>query len=123
MNHRILLATAAALAAVAGIGPAATAAPQTGKRMEVSVWLERGGRLWLSTRSVKATTAVATAALERLFAGPTAAERAAGVTSAVPAGTRPRGTSIAAGTATIDVSRTFAAAAGRKRIRVRLAQP
>jgi hypothetical protein len=123
MSHRrILLATAAALAVLAGIGPTASAAPRTARRMQVSVWLERGGRLWLSTRSVKAAPAVATAALERLFAGPTAGERAAGVRSAVPAGTRLRGISIAAGTATIDVSRTFAAAAGRKRIRVRLAQ-
>ena len=68
------------------------------------------------------TPGVAAAAVRLLFAGPNAAEHAAGVTTAVPAGSRLRGIAIANGTATIDVSRAFAAMAPATRIRMRLAE-
>ncbi len=117
-----LVVAALAVAALSGIGPAAAAAPQPGPRMTLSVWFERGGKLWLTKRTVARTPGAAAAAINRLFAGPNAAETAAGVTSEVPAGSTLHGVSIASGVATVDVSSTFAAPAARTRIRMRLAQ-
>jgi hypothetical protein len=117
-----LAAAAAAALALGSLGPAAAASSQAGPRMTLHVWFERGGKLWLSKRTVAATTGVAAAAVDRLFAGPNAAETAAGVTSEAPAGTHLRGVSIASGTATIDAGRRFAAPAARTSIRMRLAE-
>lgn len=113
-----LLAFALALAA----GPAA-AAPHAGSRMTLEVWLERAaGKVWVTRRTVPRTPAVAATAVRLLFAGPNAAERAAGVRTAIPAATRMRGIALAGGTATIDVSRAFAAPAAHAQIRTRLAE-
>jgi germination protein M len=122
MKKRLIPLTAIALAALVGLGPAAAATPQAGTKMTLSVWFERDGKLWLSTRSVARTPAVATAAVTRLLAGPNAAETGAGVVSAIPAGTHLRGISISGGVATIDIGRGFAAPADRRSIRMRLAQ-
>jgi Sporulation and spore germination/Immunoglobulin-like domain of bacterial spore germination len=121
MTKRLILITTALAAILVSAGPA-TAAPQAGPRMTLQVWLERGGTLWLTKRTVARTPGVARAALGQLFAGPNAAEAAAGVGSAVPAGTRLRGISTSGRTATVDVSRAFAAAGGRASVRMRVAQ-
>jgi hypothetical protein len=121
MTKRLVLVTAALVAALISVGPAA-AAPQAGPRMTLQVWLERGGKLWLTKRTVARTPGVASAAVKQLFAGPNAAESAAAVGSPVPAGSRLRGISTSGRTATIDVSRAFAAAGGRASVRMRLAQ-
>jgi Immunoglobulin-like domain of bacterial spore germination/Sporulation and spore germination len=121
MTKRLILITAALAASMISVGPAA-AAPQAGPRMTLQVWLERGGRLWLTTRTVARTPGVASAAVRQLFAGPNAAETAAAIGSAVPAGSRLRGIATSGRTATIDVSRAFAAAGGRASVRTRLAQ-
>jgi len=122
MRIRLAILVAALLTVSLAAGPA-VATRQAGSRMTLDVWLERGaGKLWLTKRTVPRTPGVAAAAVRLLLAGPNAAERAAGVTTAVPAGSRLRGISISGGTATIDVSRAFAAAAPATRIRVRLAQ-
>jgi germination protein M len=55
-------------------------------------------------RSVPHTQAVARAALEQLLAGPTDAERAAGLTTALPADGHVVDVAIANGTATVDLS-------------------
>lgn len=117
-----LVVAAVAIAALTGLGPAAAATSQTGPRMTLHVWFERGGKLWLSKRTVARTPGVAAAAIDRLFAGPNAAETAASVVSAVPAGSTLRGISISGGVATINVSSAFAAPAARTSIRMRLAQ-
>ncbi len=120
MRVRLLLLALLALSLAAG--PAA-AAPHAGSRMTVQVWLERAaGKVWVTKRTVPRTPAVAATAVRLLFAGPNAAERAAGVRTAIPAGSRLRGISLANGTATIDVSRVFAARAGHAQIRTRLAE-
>jgi len=121
MTKRLILMTAAVVAALASVGPAA-AAPQAGPTMTLQVWLERGGKLWLTKRTVARTPGVAGAAVKQFFAGADGAERAAGVGSAVPAGSRLRGISTSGRTATIDVSRAFAATGGRASVRMRLAQ-
>jgi hypothetical protein len=122
MTKRLIVITAAVVAALVSVGPAA-AAPQAGPRMTLQVWLERGGKLWLTKRTVARTPGVASAAVKQLFAGPNAAERAAGVGSAVPVGSRLRGISInTRRTATIDVSRAFVAPGDRASVRMRIAQ-
>lgn len=122
MTKRLILITAAVVAALISVGPAAAAAPQAGPRMTLSVWLERGGKLWLTKRTVARTPGVASAAVKELFTGPNAAETAASVGSAVPAGSALRGISTSGRTATIDVSQAFATAGGRRSVRMRLAQ-
>jgi hypothetical protein len=117
MRLRHISIAVAALALVAGPITTAQAAPT-----RLAVYFERGGMLWQSSRMVGSTSAVATAAVTRLLNGPNAAERAAGVTSQIPAGTHLRGISIAGGTATVDVGRRFATAGDRHSVRMRVAQ-
>jgi Sporulation and spore germination/Immunoglobulin-like domain of bacterial spore germination len=122
VRKRLILPLVALIAVALAAGPAA-AAPNVGSRMTLNVWLERAaGKLWVTKRTVPRTPAVAATAVRLLFTGPNAAERAAGVRTAVPAGSRLRSISAGNGTATIDVSRAFAASAPPMRIRMRLAQ-
>jgi Immunoglobulin-like domain of bacterial spore germination/Sporulation and spore germination len=105
-------------AASAGAGGAGAAAAPGGAGgaaagvLTVQVWLMRGGQLFSSGRTVAVTKATGHAAMTALLAGPDAAERAAGVTSAIPAGTRLLGLGIAGGTATVDLSGGFGQAGG-----------
>lgn len=62
------------------------------------------------------------AALEQLFAGPTAEALAVGYTSAIPAGTRLLGLKIEGGTATIDVSKEYGSGGGSLSMMFRVAQ-
>ena len=122
MRIRLAILLAALLAVSLAAGPAA-AAPQAGPRMTLDVWLERGaGKLWLTKRTIARTPSPVGAALRQLFHGPNAAERAAGVTTAIPAGTGLRGLALSNGSAIIDVTKTFAAPARATRIRMRLAE-
>jgi hypothetical protein len=75
--------------------------------LTVQAWLMRGGLLFSSARTVTSAKAVGRAAVTALLAGPDAAERAAGVTTAIPAGTRLLGLNIAGGTATVNLSAAF----------------
>lgn len=68
------------------------------------------------------TKAVLRAALEALLAGPTASERAVGLSTAVPKGTRLRGVTLAANVAIIDFDSTFASGGGTLSMTDRLAQ-
>ena len=61
-------------------------------------------------RLVAATKAPAGAAVRALLAGPTAREKAIGMTTAIPAGTTLRSLTISAGVATVDLSGVFAQA-------------
>jgi Sporulation and spore germination/Immunoglobulin-like domain of bacterial spore germination len=86
-------------------------------RMRLEVWLERSGRLWPVVRSVRLTPAVVGAAVSGLLAGPTRADAADGVRSAVPTGTQLLGISLHGGVATVDVTSEFDAGnAARERL-------
>jgi hypothetical protein len=89
--------------------------------MRVDVWLERSGKLWPVVRSVTPTPAVVGAAVSELLAGPTRAEAAEGVRTAVPAGTQLLGISLHRGVATVDVTSEFEGG-GAARERLSLAQ-
>jgi len=88
----------------------------------LETWFTRQGKLFVTERTVPATVSVGRVALDRMLAGPSAAEYAAGLRSQIPAGTRVRGLDVAAGTATVDLSSSFAAAAGPPATRLRIAQ-
>ena len=72
-----------------------------------SLYFLRAGMLGVAERTVALTITPATAAVTALLAGPTAAERAAGLASAIPAGVSLKSLSLSGGTATVDVSRAF----------------
>ena len=104
---------------------ASQAAQRTGKfpsDRSFDVWLARDGRLVEALRTHKPTRRVATAALAALFAGPTRRERASGLTTAIPEGTRLLGVTIADGVAQIDLTSDFEAAAATRSLQLRLAQ-
>jgi hypothetical protein len=141
MNLRILaLAGGCVLAAGCGgsgavdVGPAsgpttASSSSSTGvappttlpSRMRLELWFEHSGKLWPVVRSVRLTPAVVGAAVSGLLAGPTRAEAAEGVRSAVPAGTQLLGISLHRGVATVDVTSEFEGV-GAARERLSLAQ-
>jgi len=98
--------------------PAATPATTT----TLSLYYLRGEALGVAERRVPQTTKPATAAIDALLAGPTAAEKAAGLTSAVPRGTRLLGLSIVGTTARVDLSAQFAAGGGSLSMQARVAQ-
>jgi Immunoglobulin-like domain of bacterial spore germination/Sporulation and spore germination len=78
----------------------------------VSLYFLRNGQVGLARRRAgEEGPKVGTAAIEQLLAGPTASDRAAGFTTAIPAGTRLEGLSITDGTATVELSRDLSPAA------------
>jgi hypothetical protein len=110
---------------VAGSGGAARAdshGPRPHASTTISVWFKRSARLWHTRRTAAAATFPVRTAVRALLDGPNAAESAAGVKTAVAAGTRLLSTSVSGGVATINFRQSFASPAPKKRIRMRLAQ-
>lgn len=97
--------------------PSAPAAGTT-----LSLYFLRDEKLGVAARQVPATVAVATAAARALCAGPSRADRAAGLATAIPAGTRVLSVDISDGVATIDLSRQFTGGGGSLSMRARVAQ-
>lgn len=95
---------------------------QPAKPRSVRLYFIRGEKLGVVTREVPATKAVATAALQQLLLGPTAADQGYGLTSEVPVGTSLRGLSIRNGTATVDLSGEYESGGGTLSVDLRLAQ-
>jgi hypothetical protein len=89
---------------------------------DVRVYFLHGDKLDVAHRTVTATPRIATAAMTELLAGPTPADVAAGLASAIPGGTRLLGLSIADRIATVDLSGAFAAGGGSLSMAARLAQ-
>jgi Immunoglobulin-like domain of bacterial spore germination/Sporulation and spore germination len=112
--------TASAAASPSGQRPTATQAPA--REIGVQAWFSRNGKLFVTQRTVPATTGVGRAALDRLLTGPSAAENAAGLRSQIPAGTTLRGLRISAGIATADLSSSFESAASPSAMPLRIAQ-
>ena len=112
--------TASAAASPSGQRPTATPAPA--REIGVQAWFSRNGKLFVTQRTVPATTGVGRAALDRMLAGPSAAENAAGLRSQIPAGTTLRGLRISAGIATADLSSSFESAASPSAMPLRIAQ-
>lgn len=86
-----------------------------------SVYFLRDGKLVPAGREL-AGPGVAASAVRALLAGPTAAEREAGLSSAVPDGTELRGVDLVGGTVSVDLSGRFASGGGSASMLGRLAQ-
>src|SRR6266851_5636864 len=86
---------ASTAASPGGQRPAATATPGRGPAREIGLqaWFSRNGKLFVTERTVPATTSVGRTALDRLLTGPSAAEYAAGLRSqlVVRVGSQPFG--------------------------------
>jgi hypothetical protein len=111
-------------AAASPSGQRPTAAPTQGPAREIGLqaWFSRNGKLFVTERTVPATTGVGRAALDRLLTGPSAAENAAALRSQIPAGTTLLGLRTSAGIATADLSSSFESAASRSAMPLRIAQ-
>jgi Sporulation and spore germination/Immunoglobulin-like domain of bacterial spore germination len=90
--------------------------------LSLEVWFTRGDGLVSVHRTQKPTPRVATGAIEALLGGPTAAERASGVDSAVPSGTRLLGITIRDGVATVDLTSEYQSGGGSRSMQTRLGQ-
>lgn len=112
------LATAMLLTAPTTAPPASAASTTAAT---VHVCFLRGEHGALVHRTAPRRTP-ATAAVRALLRGPTPAERAHGLGSAVPAGTRLLGLTVRGGLATVDLSRRFASGGGSASMQARLGQ-
>ena len=99
--------------------PSATASP--GATSAVSVYFLSGEKLQ-PVRRVATGTGVGAAAVTALLAGPSAAERAGGLTSAIPTGTTLLGLNIAGGVATVDLTSSYASGGGSLSMTARVAE-
>jgi hypothetical protein len=115
-------ATTSAAPAPSGQPPTATPAQGPAREIDLQAWFSRNGKLFVTKRTVPATTGVGQAALDRMLTGPSAAEYAAGLRSRIPAGTTVRGVRISAGIATVDLSSSFESAASPSAMPLRIAQ-
>jgi germination protein M len=105
--------------------PASTAPEQTGSKpnqLSLEVWFSRDNGLVAVRRTHPPTQLVATAAMKALLHGPTADERSAGLTSAVPDGTRLLGIAIRDGLATVDLTSEYQSGGGALSMQTRLGQ-
>lgn len=103
--------------------PTTTAAAPAAPTTDVSVWLVRGEALEPVTRAVPKVARIGAEAVKALLAGPTPAERSAGLSSAVPADTRFLDLVIGSdGIAKVDLSRDFEAGGAGLGVTLRLAQ-
>ena len=106
--------------------PTTTAPEPTGtttaQPLSLEVWFAGDDGLVPVRRTHEPTPLVATAAVGALLAGPSASERAAGISSAVPKGTRLLGISIHNGVATVDLTSQYESGGGSVSMQTRLAQ-
>jgi hypothetical protein len=100
--------------------PTPTSSPVGTTRL--SVYFLRGEQLGVAARRVPQTQAVAAAAVRALCAGPTAAERAAGLSTAIPSGTALRSVGISGGVALVDLSSAYDSGGGSLSMAARVAQ-
>jgi len=87
--------------------PSLTDTTATGVRTSVVVYFVRDGKMGAAGRAVPKTPAIGAAALKELFAGPTDGEQAAGLSTAVPAQTTVDSLEVAAGLATVKLSKAL----------------
>jgi hypothetical protein len=90
--------------------------------VSLEVWFLKGEQLVRQTRSHESTPLVATAAMKALLAGPSPAEREAGLATSVPAGTKLLGIAIKKGVATVDLTSQYQSGGGSLSMKARLAQ-
>lgn len=106
-------------------GSGAGEAPNAPSTITVRLyWVEAGENALGIERTLPYTQAVATAALDALLAGPTAQEQTTwpAISTAIPAGTKLNGVTVADGIAKVDLSSEFESGGGTFSVTARLAQ-
>jgi hypothetical protein len=89
---------------------------------DVSIYLLRGEQLGVGTRRSVESPAIALGAMRALVAGPSAADRRAGLGTAIPSGTTVHGVTITGRVATVDLSKSFESGGGSVSMLDRVAQ-
>ncbi|MFP5377099.1 MAG: GerMN domain-containing protein [Acidimicrobiia bacterium] len=102
--------------------PGATTTVPDERRAAVSVYLLRGQELIVGEGREPTTEGVAGEALRALLEGPSRFEADAGITSAIPAGTRLLGVTIDGAVARVDLSPEFESGGGSLSMQARVAQ-
>jgi germination protein M len=117
-------ATVSTTAASGAAEPSAppSASPSSSAQTTLRLYFMRGEKLGTAERRVARTTMPATESMKALLAGPTAAEREAGLTSTIPAGTELLALAVAGTTARVDLSEAFASGGGSLSMTARVAQ-
>ena len=108
----------------ATVSPApATSTPAPAAPVTFKAYFAYHEKMQPAARALPAgTTAVLKGALEALLAGPTAAEKAGGLVTMVPAGTKLRGVTLSGHVAIVDFNAAFASGGGSLSMTDRLAQ-
>jgi germination protein M len=112
------------VSATSSPSPSPTPTPTTSPvaTTKLSVYFLRGEELGVAERRVPQTKAVAAAAMRELCVGPTAAERAAGLSTAIPSGTAFGGIRLRDGVALVDLSSAYDSGGGSLSMTARIAQ-
>jgi len=117
--------TTSAPASSSSTGPTTSGQPNTslpGTGALLRVYFVKGEKIAVAGSPAPGTTAVAAAAMNALLAGPQGVAAQLGMTTAIPAGTRLLGLTIADGTATVDLSGSFQSGGGSLSMQLRVAQ-
>jgi hypothetical protein len=93
-----------------------------GGTIQVSLYFIRGEQVAKVTRTIPRVTRIGAEAVKTLLAGPTAEERRAGLSTAIPASTEFRNLVIEGGVARVDLSGAFESGGGGLGLTLRLAQ-
>lgn len=99
-----------------------TATPGQEQTQTLAIYLMHGEKVMPVPRQVSETPAVATASLVELMKGPTAEEKAAGFSTAIPEGTELNGVSVIDGVANVQLSNRFTSGGGSASMQARVAQ-
>lgn len=104
--------------------PSATpsSSPSSTKTLTVALYFLRGEDVGVAHRTIPYTMATGSAAMKLLVEGPNAEEKAAGLGTTIPAGTKFLGLVIKDGVATVDLSSTYASGGGSLSMFTRLAE-
>ncbi|MEA2971880.1 MAG: hypothetical protein QOG82_338 [Actinomycetota bacterium] len=105
-------------------GGTATTAPDgtSATTTDIVLYLTRGEKIVKVTRAVPKVTRIGAETVKALVGGPTAAEAADGLDTAIPEATRFRDLTIADGVAKVDLSKDFESGGGSLSLSLRLAQ-
>jgi hypothetical protein len=85
----------------------ASAAAGNGKTMPVRAFFLRDGKVGVTGRTIPTTKTPANAAMNQLLSGPNQQDTSAGLSTAIPTGTKNNGVKIDNKTATVDLSQQF----------------
>jgi hypothetical protein len=94
----------------------------SGSPLELKVYFAYQEKMQPAIRKVPHTTAVLKASLTELLKGPTAAEKAKGLSSQIPAGTKLRAVTVSGNVAVVDLTGPFSSGGGTLSMTDRLAQ-